>query len=241
MGVHIGCCGFPVRQVEYWHQFKVVEIQETFYNLPRVNTVERWRAEAPTDARFTLKAPQLITHEPTSPTYRRLRRQLSEREKIRYGSFRPTQEIREAWTRTLALATTLRAPMVLFQCPASFDPTAAHVKHMEQFFHEIDRGTLTLAWEPRGEWPDETVKKLCKKLNLLHCVDPFTRKSVWGEFSYFRLHGRNGYSYVYTVEDFRELAGYCLERPTIYCFFNNVNMWHDARYFEAILGKGGSP
>ncbi|MHC1610664.1 MAG: DUF72 domain-containing protein [Candidatus Methanospirareceae archaeon] len=34
---------------------------------------ERWRLRAPKEFEFTVKAWQLITHEPTSPTYRKAR------------------------------------------------------------------------------------------------------------------------------------------------------------------------
>jgi len=51
----------------------VVEVQQTFYQIPRIATGKRWREEAPPDFEFTMKAWQLITHEPSSPTYRRLR------------------------------------------------------------------------------------------------------------------------------------------------------------------------
>ena len=103
MVVRVGCCGWPVARPRYFATFELVEIQESFYNLPRLTTVEKWRAAAPSGFEFVLKAPQLITHEPTSPTYRRLRKPLSEAQKKRYGAFKPTREVRTAWGETLAL------------------------------------------------------------------------------------------------------------------------------------------
>ncbi len=50
----------------------MLELQKTFYRPPRLPTAERWRRETPAEAEFTLKAWQLITHEPSSPTYRRV-------------------------------------------------------------------------------------------------------------------------------------------------------------------------
>ncbi|HIC91498.1 MAG TPA: DUF72 domain-containing protein, partial [Syntrophaceae bacterium] len=71
--IKVGCCGFPKAKGIYYQQFKVVEIQQTFYQIPRVSTVQKWREEAPPDFEFTLKAWQLITHPSQSPTYRRLK------------------------------------------------------------------------------------------------------------------------------------------------------------------------
>jgi len=45
--LEIGCCGFPVARPKYFGEFSVVEIQQTFYNLPRMTTAEKWREEAP--------------------------------------------------------------------------------------------------------------------------------------------------------------------------------------------------
>lgn len=57
--IRVRCCGWPVRREEYFRHFGLMEIQESFYNLPRLNTVERWRTAAPEGFEFVLKAPQL--------------------------------------------------------------------------------------------------------------------------------------------------------------------------------------
>jgi uncharacterized protein YecE (DUF72 family) len=63
--VKVGCCGFAGSQGRCFRDFRLVEVQQTFYEPPRVTTAERWRAKAPADFEFTLKAWQLITHEAT--------------------------------------------------------------------------------------------------------------------------------------------------------------------------------
>lgn len=122
MHLKIGCCGFAVGRRPYAARLKVVEVQQTFYQPPRVETVRRWREEAPPDFEFTLKAWQLITHEATSPTYRRLKRSLNLEERRQAGSFKPTSVVRQAWEVTRELALTLKTRLILFQCPASFAP-----------------------------------------------------------------------------------------------------------------------
>lgn len=236
MDLRVGCCGWPVGRAVYCRHLRLVEIQETFYNLPRLATAERWRAGAPEGFEFTLKAPQLITHEPTSPTYRRLRTPLAEGAKRRYGSFRPTAEVRAAWEATAALARAVGARVVLFQCPASFTPTPEHRRNLEAFFGEIDRGRLVLAWEPRGAWEDREVERLCRRLDLIHCVDPFQRRPVWGSPAYLRLHGKGGYHYRYSDAELAELAGICRGFEAVYCLFNNTNMFEDAQRFLALVG-----
>jgi uncharacterized protein YecE (DUF72 family) len=232
--IRVGCCGWPVGREEYFRHFGLVEIQESFYNFPQIKTVERWRATAPKGFEFVLKAPQLVTHEASSPTYRRLRQRLTNAQKPRYGAFKPTREVHAAWHSTLALAKALRSRLVLFQCPASFTPTPAHKKNLKAFFKRIDRGGLFLAWEPRGAWEDAEIKTLCRALELIHCVDPFQRASVWGAPSYFRLHGKGGYHYQYMDSELKEILLTCRKSKESYVLFNNSAMFEDARRFKAI-------
>ena len=235
--VRVGCCGWPVARPRYFAVFELVEIQESFYNLPRLTTVEKWRATAPSGFEFVLKAPQLITHEPTSLTYRRLRVPLSEARKKRYGAFKPTQEVRAAWTETLALARALNSKIVVFQCPASFTPTAEHIWNLTGFFEKAERDDLAFAWEPRGEWSDAEVETLCKRLDLIHCVDPFQRRPVWKEPAYFRLHGKGGYHYKYSEAELKELRAVTRESKKVYVLFNNTEMFDDARRFLRLISE----
>jgi uncharacterized protein YecE (DUF72 family) len=46
----------------YGSHFKAVEINNTFYRMPKATVLEAWAAEVPADFKFVLKAPQRITH-----------------------------------------------------------------------------------------------------------------------------------------------------------------------------------
>jgi uncharacterized protein YecE (DUF72 family) len=221
---------------EYAAQFSVVEVQQTFYQPPQIQTLERWRAEAPPDFEFTLKAWMLITHEARSPTYRRLKRVLTDEEREECGAFRPTAIVREAWDVTLACAEALHARRILFQCPASFTPTKTNVTNMRRFFEGIERPrALELLWEPRGGWADSLVRELCQEFMLTHVVDPFSARTVTPERCYFRLHGRKGFRYVYEDEELLELYGMLPRKGTSYVLFNNVRMREDAARFQRLI------
>ncbi len=230
----IGCCGFVVSQQEYFRLFKRIEIQQTFYQLPRLQTAEKWRTIAPPGFEFTMKAWQLITHEPTSPTYRRLGKKIQPGQSNRYGRFRPTSEVIEAWNQTAMFARTLQATVVLFQCPASFRPNRVNVANMREFFSRIDRKEFRFAWEPRGDWSQELILELCQDLELSHCVDPFKNQPQYGDFQYFRLHGITGYYYQYTDADLRRLSRWIQRKPS-YVFFNNNWMKDDALRFMELM------
>ncbi|GAB4344768.1 MAG: DUF72 domain-containing protein [Candidatus Abyssubacteria bacterium] len=231
----VGCCGFAVAKSRYFAEFEAVEIQRTFYDLPRLSTAEKWRCEAPEGFEYTSKAWQLITHEPSSPTYRRLKSGIEERKKKRYGSFKPTDEVMEAWTQFLRFTRALGAGKVIFQCPAGFSPSAGNKKNMRAFFSSIDRTGLVCIWEPRGDWKREEIRELCVECSLVHCVDPFKSKSVADSIQYFRLHGISGYRYRYDDADLDTLLGKLDLGRLAYVMFNNVSMFEDARRFKRLL------
>jgi uncharacterized protein YecE (DUF72 family) len=216
-----------------------VEVQKTFYRPPRPATAERWRRETPQDCEFTLKAWQLITHEPSSPTYRRAGPDFNPGRRDRYGSFRDSEEVWEAWRATREIARALQAKLILFQCPGRFTPTEENIRNLTGFFSRLRGEYYRLAWEPRGSWPEDTVRELCRKFDLVHCVDPLAARPLWGELCYFRLHGLGGYRYRYTDEDLRNLRAKLPAGKECYVMFNNVYMEEDARRFRALLGQAG--
>jgi uncharacterized protein YecE (DUF72 family) len=233
--VKIGTCGFRYTKEEYVKLLSCVEIQHTFYNPPQIKTLERWREEVPADFEFTLKAWQLITHESKSPTYKRLRSKLTDQETEDSGAFKSTPIVKEALETTLDCAEALKARTVLFQCPASFKPTAENIENLRTFFSKIDRGRFNFCWEPRGAWDNKVIKDLCEELDLWHVVDPLVRRTVTPKNCYFRLHGIGGWRYKYEDGELEELASILPDKRLSYVFFNNNEMTDDAVRFTKIV------
>jgi uncharacterized protein YecE (DUF72 family) len=235
--IKVGCCGFPVKREIYYQTFPVVEIQQTFYQLPRIDTGKRWKEEAPPNFEFTMKAWQLITHEPSSPTYRRLRMAIPEKKKRNYGFIKGTEEIEGAWGKTAEFAQALGVEKILFQSPASFHPSEDHTKNLRQFFKKMKTHSFTFIWEPRGDWEGREVKRLCTELNIIPCLDPFEETSIQGDLLYTRLHGEKGYRYTYSETEMKQLIEIGKSVPQIYFMFNNVSMYEDAQHLKKLLEK----
>lgn len=242
----IGCCGFAVGKNQYFSLFKAVEIQQTFYQPPEDSTLHRWRAEAPPDFIFTIKSWQLITHDPSSPTYKRLRR-LPEQGRLEdCGSFRCTPTVLAAWERSLQCAHILDAEAIVIQCPASFRPTPQNVSRFRQFMEQAVETMLRLrwarvpriVWEPRGDWDPSLISRLCEEFDLIHGVDPFIAEPVTPPPVYLRLHGMPGYSHQYTDEELNLLSDKLHTWKTGWCFFNNRTMLQDALRLLRIMGEG---
>ena len=220
-------------QEKYFGTFSCVEIDSSFYQLPRLETAERWRAAAPKHFEFALKAWQVITHPASSPTYKRTR--LDPRDRDYCGNFGFNATVRWAWDETYTVAKALRAVLVLFQCPVSFRPTDRNISRLRQFFERAKRGKFLMGWEPRGAWNSEVVAALCKELDLIHVFDPFqSTPTPPAKIRYFRLHGITGTRHRYTDAELKQLKQFCAGQTSTYCLFNNVAMATDAKRFAAM-------
>jgi uncharacterized protein YecE (DUF72 family) len=233
--VKIGTCGFRNTKHQYAEHLSTVEIQHTFYQPPQIKTLEKWRAEMEPQFEFTLKAWQLITHESTSPTYKRLKRQLTEKEADEAGFFKPTDIVKEATEYTLACAKALGARTILFQCPSKFTQTQEHILDLKRYFKNIERDDFNFVWEPRGPWEDKVIRKICDELDLWHCVDPFARPTVTPQKCYYRLHGIPRWRYTYEDVELEELVSLLPDEHLSYVFFNNVTMRQDAIRFTRVV------
>ncbi len=233
--IKIGCCGFPVSRARYFGSFQVVELQQTFYQVPKISLAEKWHDESPSDFEYSLKAWQLITHEPKSPTYKKLKMRIPSSKEKNYGSFKPTEEVLLAWERTREIAAALEARVIVFQCPASFEPKRENLNNLKRFFTSVKREEFIFAWEPRGRWSEKEVESICRELDLIHIVDLFQARPAYGKIRYYRLHGRGGYKYKYTLEDLTQLKEEAKEEKDAYFMFNNVYMYEDALAFKKLF------
>ena len=139
-----------------------------------------------------------------------------------------------SWEQFVRIAKILNARVIVFQSPASFSESEESVSNIRDFFSTIERD-FVYGWEPRGKWHEDTLRKICEDLDLIHVVDPFKVKKLHGEFSYFRLHGITGYRYAFTDDDLKKLRA--MVREGDYVMFNNVHMWQDALRFKKMLGN----
>lgn len=233
--VRVGCCGFARGMKDYFSQFKLVEVQQTFYELPKLETARKWRQQAPFGFEFTMKASQLITHPATSSTYRKAGLKIAPRNAERYGFFRSGEEVLQAWEETVVFAHALEVKIIIFQCPPSFGETPENIHNTRRFFKSARDSGFLLAWEPRGDWSDKRIKALCSELDLIHCVDPFEKQLLHGKAQYFRFHGGPRYQHRYTEEELRWLKDKLSDKET-YVLFNNINMHNDALTFARLLG-----
>jgi uncharacterized protein YecE (DUF72 family) len=172
----------------YAEQFSSTEINYTFRRFPSEKTVGRWVAETPAAFRFSLKAPQRITH---------------------FAQLKDCEEILYAFQRAVSGLGGKLGP-VLFQLPPTFKKDAPRLM---DFLHELPP-EIQAAFEFRHvSWFDEEVFAALRRANACLCIaesaDLATPAVATANFGYLRLR-REDYSSV----DFARWAEFIASRET---------------------------
>lgn len=242
MKIKVGCCGYPVSKSKYYETFEVIEIQSTFYKLPKIETVIKWRNEAPEKFEFIIKAWQAITHPWNMPTWRKYGKNPPPGKLENYGLLRYTDENINAWEQILEICKAMNCNKILIQLPPRLMINDKNIREILSFLEFITESKLNIIIEPRHEsWKDDRIKMFFDEKKIVHCVDPFKDKA-WGtgDFYYYRLHGMDGYNYSYRYKDndLTKLINIVSEhRKDTYVMFNNKYMFDDAIRFMNLLLK----
>ncbi len=161
--------GMPEKRMLHFYgeRFRSVEINNTFYRMPKASVLEAWAADVPADFKFVLKAPQRITH---------LQRLKDAGDSVSY---------------LLNVAGVLKQRLgpLLFQLPPNFKKDASRLKE----FLALLPPNRRVAFEFRHlSWFDEEVFGLLRDHRAALCVAeaendleiPFVSTADWG---YLRL------------------------------------------------------
>jgi uncharacterized protein YecE (DUF72 family) len=151
----------------YGERFRTVEINNTFYGMPRASVLLGWAGEVPADFRFVLKAPQRITHR--------------QRLKDAGDSLSQMLEVAEALKKRLG--------PLLFQLPPNLKKD---VPRLRAFLALLPRRRRAAFEFRHPSWFDEEVFGLLRRHRAALCVAdaddglkvPFVATADWG---YLRL------------------------------------------------------
>lgn len=208
----------------YAQHLHSVEINTTFYRLPRAAMLAGWHTHTPADFLFAIKAWRAITH------FKRLRECDAVLTSF-LGAIAPLAE---------------KAGPVLFQLPPRFARDAAR---LSDFLALLPRGRR-FAFEFRDpSWHDDSVYDVLVEYNAAFC--PFELAAlacprvVTADFVYVRLHGRTArYRGAYpqaALADWAEWLGKNMAAGRdVYVFFDNTDeadhAVRDALRLERLLG-----
>ena len=151
----------------YASRLHAVELNNTFYRMPQPSMVESWKAQVPDNFRFSVKAPQVITH------FRRLKD--------------AGQQTRLMLKTVSALEQRLGA--VIFRLPEAMKKD---LKRLETFLKELPADTPAVFDFRHASWFDDEVFALLRKHNRVLCVSdieelPPSYMHKTAEWGYLRL------------------------------------------------------
>ena len=213
--------------------FDTVEINSTYYSIPRPSQMEAMSRKTPDNFRFTVKAHRSMTHDPFD---RRI-------EKESHHDTRDNFKLFELSVEPLKNSGKLGA--ILLQFPVFFYPSRANRQYILDSRDML--GNIPVAVEFRNNsWATEETFSFLRDNGLDYCaVDepklprlmPFINE-VTAKTGYMRFHGRNTnwfnapistrYDYLYSesepeefVPEVNKMSGLS---EKVFVFFNNCNM-----------------
>jgi uncharacterized protein YecE (DUF72 family) len=196
----------PRRWLEFYSRhFDTVEVNATFYRLPKESAVANWVRETPSGFLFTVKMSRYVTH------IKRLR------------DLPPSLEL--FYSRIRPLANSPKLGPVLWQLPATFrrddERLASALSRLPPGRH---------CFELRHEsWFARDVYALLREHGVAlvigdHPNRPFQTRELTAGWTYVRFHGRHGPAGDYTDDElalWRRRIGQWRRRVEVYAYFNN--------------------
>ena len=170
----------------YATRFPTLEINNTFYRLPKEHVLLEWASQVPDDFRFAIKASQKITH------YTRLK---AESESMVQFLLKNTATLGE------------KMGPILFQLPPNLKKDVPRLQNFLSYLPSDRRYTFEFRHE---SWWDEDVFTVLRDRDIAMCISesgelscPVVSTATWG---YLRLH-KLDYSPAALVEWARCVAG----------------------------------
>ena len=190
----------------YLQHFDTVELNNSFYRLPLISTLESWRNAVPPNFVFAVKASRFITHN----------KKLKD----------PQNALQNLLPRLAHLAPKLGP--ILFQLPPKWQVNVARL----QAFLSALPGKDRYAFEFREfSWMKADVMEVLKQFNAAFCVYELagyhSPLHVTANFAYVRLHGPEMGKYQGSYNDdrlskwARQIETWAKELEAIYIYFDN--------------------
>lgn len=198
----------------YASQFSTVEINNTFYRLPRTHVLADWAAQVPDSFTFSIKASQRITH---------------------FGRLK--EESRGALDFLLTNVATLGARLgpVLFQCPPNMKKDLPRLQNFLTYLPAGQR--FTFEFRNATWFEDDELAQLLATRDVALCIGeheefvvPFRRTASWG---YLRLH-----RFDYDTATLRSWADRIKDQgwTDVYIYFKHDEAEHDVAVAGGMSG-----
>ncbi len=155
----------------YSERLSTVEINATFYRMPQASMLENWKEQVPRGFRFSLKAPQRVTH------------------------FKRLKDVEEETKYFLEIASVLQDQLgvVLFQLPPNMKKD---IERLEKFVSQLPEQPRVAFEFRHPTWFDDDVLTILRSRNYALCISdtddlPVTHIDRTADWGYLRLRRVN--------------------------------------------------
>jgi len=206
----------------YARQFPTVEINNTFYHLPKESTVRKWHDQVPDEFIFTVKASRYITH--------------------MKNLLEPEETLPKFFDRISLLKEKIGP--VLFQLPPHWQVDVDRLRHFLKRLPENYR----YAFELRNRtWLKESVYSLLREYDAAFCIYDFNYRLspllTTTNFIYIRMHGPGrAYYDPYQLDAIGmwadRIRDWVDSGEDVYCYFDNTHRgyaWENAKTLLDLL------
>ena len=228
--LRIGCSGYyypswknnfypkglqPRDWLQYYSSvFNTVELNGTFYRVPRLSDLQKFKSKTPGDFKFSVKMNRMITH---------------------LKKLKDTRSLIEEFQKLVGDGLENKLAYFLFQMPPSFHCTEENISRLNEYVPKHNHNIVELRHE---SWWNKDTERLFRENNYTFCnVDFPGLKSYIISTSpvfYFRFHGNPElFKSSYSTDELNKFASQFpkdCEDYTIY--FNNT--YYDAAYKNAV-------
>jgi uncharacterized protein YecE (DUF72 family) len=213
----------PADELSYYtSHFNSVELNNSFYHLPKRETFEQWKERTPPHFLFSVKASRYITHN------------------------KKLHEAKEAVKLLLHNAQGLAEKMgpILYQLPPGWK---VNTERFAEFLKSIPKGFRSTFEFRNPTWYTPDVINLLKQFNCAFCIynlsGHLSPLEVTADFVYIRLHGPGGkYQGSYSESELQTWADrirkWQAKEKDVYIYFDNDQAGYaalNANYLQSIL------
>jgi len=224
----------------YSGHFDTVEVNNTFYHLPKEKTFESWRKQAPNNFLFTVKANRYITHikrlkDPKEPLKRFFERAALLQEHLGPVLYQLPPGFHKDLARlndflqalqNVILNAAQRSEESIPRRPHS-SPAYARLKRPAKRNKDLTKAVFEFRHE---SWFCEDTYNLLKKFNAAFCIHDLvgipTPRVITSDIIYIRFHGPTGkYAGNYSKSALQNWAKWIKDnlqhKKAVYAYFNN--------------------
>lgn len=223
MQFHIGCSGYSYREWKeifypkglpakdwfhfYTTHFSMLELNNTFYNFPKLKNLQSWYSKAPDDFIFVVKAPRTITH---------------------HKKLKDCADLINEFYNVCNEGLQEKLGCLIFQMPPSYHYSE---ENLARIINAADKNFTTVFELRHASWWNTNVYKAFKENHIVFCSVSFPELNddvvTTSETLYYRFHGiPDLYFSTYSEEALKIIADKIIEEKeniqTVYCAFNNT-------------------